>query len=46
MENCLFCKILHGEIPSSKVYEDEHVFAFRDIQPQAPAHILVMLELD
>ena len=42
MENCLFCKILHGEIPSSKVYEDEYVFAFRDIQPQAPAHILVI----
>ena len=42
MENCLFCKILRGEIPSSKVYEDDHVFAFRDIQPQAPVHILVI----
>ena len=42
MENCLFCKILAGEIPSSKVYEDEFVYAFRDIHPQAPTHILVI----
>ena len=42
MENCLFCKIIAGEIPSAKVYEDEHVFAFRDINPQAPTHILVI----
>ncbi len=42
MENCLFCKILAGEIPSSKVYEDEYVYAFRDINPQAPTHILVI----
>ncbi|MBR0393458.1 MAG: histidine triad nucleotide-binding protein [Oscillospiraceae bacterium] len=42
MENCLFCRILQGEIPSSKVYEDDYVFAFRDIQPQAPVHILVI----
>ena len=42
MENCLFCRIMKGEIPSSKVYEDEKVFAFRDIQPQAPVHILVI----
>ena len=41
-ENCLFCKILAGEIPSSKVYEDEYVFAFRDINPQAPVHVLVV----
>jgi len=41
-ENCLFCKILAGEIPSTKVYEDEAVFAFRDINPQAPVHILVV----
>ena len=41
-ENCLFCKIIAGEIPSAKVYEDEYVFAFRDIQPQAPVHILVV----
>ncbi len=42
MENCLFCKIIAGEIPSSKVYEDEYTFAFRDINPQAPVHILVV----
>ena len=40
--NCLFCKIIAGEIPSAKVYEDETVYAFRDIAPQAPAHILVV----
>ena len=42
MENCLFCKIVKGDIPSTKVYEDELVFAFRDIAPQAPTHILVV----
>ena len=42
MEDCLFCKIIKGEIPSTKVYEDETVFAFRDIDPQAPTHILVI----
>ena len=42
MSNCLFCKIIAGEIPSTKVYEDETVFAFRDIAPQAPTHILVV----
>lgn len=42
MDNCLFCKIIDGEIPSTKVYEDENVFAFRDINPQAPVHILVV----
>jgi len=42
MENCLFCKIIAGEIPSTKVYEDDHVYAFRDINPQAPTHILVI----
>ena len=42
MENCLFCKIIGGVIPSTKVYEDELVFAFRDIAPQAPVHILVV----
>jgi len=41
-ENCLFCKIIAGEIPSTKVYEDEYVYAFRDINPQAPVHILVV----
>ena len=40
--DCLFCEIIAGEIPSKKVYEDETVFAFRDIQPQAPTHILVV----
>ena len=42
MSNCLFCKIIAGEIPSTKVYEDELVYAFRDIAPQAPTHILVV----
>ena len=42
MENCLFCKIVKGEIPSTKVYEDERVLAFRDIAPMAPTHILVI----
>ena len=42
MSDCLFCKIVAGEIPSTKVYEDELVLAFRDIAPQAPAHILVI----
>ena len=40
--DCLFCKIVAGEIPSSKVYEDEEVYAFNDINPQAPVHILVI----
>ena len=40
--DCLFCKIIAGEIPSSKVYEDEKVFAFRDINPQAPTHVLIV----
>ena len=42
MENCLFCKIAAGIIPSTKVYEDDQVLAFRDIAPQAPTHILVI----
>jgi len=42
MTDCLFCKIIAGAIPSTKVYEDETVFAFRDINPQAPTHILVI----
>lgn len=40
--DCLFCKIAAGEIPSTKVYEDEMVLAFRDIAPQAPVHVLVI----
>ena len=42
MTDCIFCKIIRGDIPSTKVYEDETVFAFRDIAPQAPTHILVI----
>ena len=42
MDDCLFCKIIAGDIPSTKVYEDEYVYAFRDINPQAPVHILVV----
>ena len=42
MSNCLFCRIIAGEIPSTKVYEDETVYAFRDINPQAPTHVLVV----
>ncbi len=40
--DCIFCKIIGGEIPSGKVYEDEYVYAFNDINPQAPVHILVV----
>lgn len=40
--SCLFCKIVAGDIPSQKVYEDDAVYAFRDIAPQAPVHILVI----
>lgn len=39
---CLFCKIAAGEIPSEKVYEDEFVYAFRDIEPQAPVHVIII----
>ena len=42
MSDCLFCKIIAGDIPSTKVYEDDCVLAFRDIAPQAPTHILVI----
>lgn len=42
MEDCLFCKIIAGEIPSTKVYKDEFVYAFKDINPLAPVHILVV----
>lgn len=41
-ENCIFCKIVKGEIPSTKVYEDDKVLAFKDIEPAAPVHILVI----
>jgi len=42
MEDCIFCKIISGEIPSTKVYEDEDFFAFKDIAPVAPVHVLVI----
>ena len=42
MSNCLFCKIVAGSIPSTNVYEDDMILAFRDIAPQAPTHILVI----
>ncbi len=42
MDNCLFCKIIKGEIPSAKVYEDDFVYAFKDIHPAAPVHVLVV----
>ncbi|MDD3336512.1 MAG: histidine triad nucleotide-binding protein [Eubacteriales bacterium] len=42
MKDCLFCKIIAGEIPSKKVYEDEDTYAFYDINPQAPVHVLVV----
>jgi len=40
--NCIFCRIIRGEIPCSKVYEDEDVFAFHDVRPQAPVHFLMV----
>lgn len=42
MSDCLFCKIVAGEIPSEKVYETEEVLAFKDIDPQAPFHVIVI----
>lgn len=42
MEDCIFCKIVNGEIPSNKVYEDDNVLAFKDLNPQMPVHILVI----
>lgn len=42
MNDCIFCKIIKGEIPSNKVYEDEEILAFKDINPAAPIHILVI----
>ncbi|MBQ9994729.1 MAG: histidine triad nucleotide-binding protein [Clostridia bacterium] len=40
--DCLFCKIIAGDIPSAKVYEDDDMYAFRDINPEAPCHVLVV----
>lgn len=45
MDDCLFCKIIKGEIPSTKVYEDDCVYAFNDISPQAPHHIVIVPKL-
>ncbi|MBO6302507.1 MAG: histidine triad nucleotide-binding protein [Ruminiclostridium sp.] len=42
MNDCIFCKIIAGEIPSAKVYEDDKLLAFKDINPQAPVHILII----
>jgi histidine triad (HIT) family protein len=42
MSDCLFCKIIAGEIPSSKVFEDEQIFVFKDINPKASVHLLVI----
>lgn len=42
MDSCLFCKIIAGQIPSTKVYEDESTLAFRDIDPKAPTHVIVV----
>ncbi|MGD2006365.1 MAG: histidine triad nucleotide-binding protein [Pseudomonadales bacterium] len=42
MSDCIFCKILGGDIPSNRVYEDEHCIAFHDVQPAAPVHLLVI----
>ena len=42
MDDCIFCKIIAGKIPSKKVYEDDKVFAFEDINPQAPTHVLIV----
>ena len=42
MEDCIFCKIIKGEIPSEKVYEDDEILAFKDIQPAAPIHVLII----
>ena len=42
MEDCIFCKIINGDIPSKKIYEDDKVYAFNDINPEAPVHFLVI----
>jgi len=40
--DCLFCKIVAGEVPSTEVYSDEHTYAFQDVNPQAPTHVLIV----
>ena len=42
MSDCIFCKIIDGEIPSTKVYEDDKILAFKDLNPQAPVHVLIV----
>ena len=42
MSDCVFCKIVSGEIPSNKVYEDDDILCFRDLDPQAPVHVLII----
>lgn len=42
MENCIFCKIINGELPSTKIYEDDKILAFKDIEPEAPIHVIVV----
>jgi len=42
MSDCIFCKIANGDIPSTKVYENEYVYAFRDLEPVAPTHVLII----
>jgi histidine triad (HIT) family protein len=42
MDNCIFCKIINGEIPTNKIYEDEYVLAFKDLNPQMPVHVLIV----
>jgi histidine triad (HIT) family protein len=42
MNDCIFCRIVKGEIPSKKVYEDDHTYAFEDLDPKAPTHVLVV----
>jgi histidine triad (HIT) family protein len=42
MEDCLFCRVIRGEVPSRKVYEDEEILAFEDLNPQGPTHVLVI----
>ena len=42
MDDCIFCKIIKGEIPSTKIYEDDKVLAFNDINPEAPVHVLIV----
>ncbi len=44
MSDCVFCKIVSGEIPSNKVYEDDDILCFRDLDPQAPVHVLIIPE--